>query len=85
LFEVDLPWPKPTTLDWPMFQLTKRRLFEQHPKHLRNMEAKGSKVATAKQDAEVGAAAGRMADYAIAGAIQACHARTNDDLLNCDI
>ena len=44
------------------------------------MEAKASRVATAKQDAEVGAAAGKMADYATAGAIQACRARINDDL-----
>ena len=49
------------------------------------MVDKVSKIAIAKQDAENGAAAGRIADYATADVIQACHARTNNDLLNCDI
>ena len=40
-----------------------------------------SRVATAKRDAENGAAAERMGDYATAGVIQACHARTNDLLI----
>ena len=62
-----------------MFQPTKRRQFELRPKHLRNMEAKVSRAVTAKRDAENGAAAERMGDYATAGVIQACRARTNDD------
>jgi len=68
-----------------MSQPTKRRQFELRPTHHHNMEAKASRVATAKRDAEDDAAAGRMADYATAGAIQACHARISDDLLICDI